>query len=183
MSFENQKKTFLSKLDKSKKGGIDRDILPLINKINKSKNYYTTSSCSGRVVLLSQKLNQKKGAKWLFISHKKVSFKEIKKALEKLPKTDIWLRFEPFILHVAPKDLESAQELVNKARDIGFKRTGIQSTRKIVIEIASTEIISTIIAEKGNLLVDNNYLKILIREANKKLEKNREKIKRFYDSI
>ncbi|MBW2966012.1 hypothetical protein KY342_02835, partial [Candidatus Woesearchaeota archaeon] len=52
MQFENQKKTFLKKIDKSKKGGIDKEIIPLVNKINNSRNYYTTSSCSGRIVLL-----------------------------------------------------------------------------------------------------------------------------------
>ena len=52
MVFEQQKKTVLSKLDKSKKGSIDKGILKLVNTINKNSNYYTTSTCSGRIILL-----------------------------------------------------------------------------------------------------------------------------------
>ncbi|MBW2966500.1 hypothetical protein KY342_05335, partial [Candidatus Woesearchaeota archaeon] len=179
--FENQKKTFLKKIDKSKKGDIDKEIISLVNKINKSKNYYTTSSCSGRIVLLMKKLGRKKGSKWIFSSHKKVNFKEIKKSLQNIPKQDVYFRFEPLILHVSAKTIEDAQRLVNSARDIGFKRTGIQSTKnRIVIEIASTEILNAIISRKGKLLVEDDYLKILIQEANKRLERTKEKIKEFY---
>lgn len=180
MTFQKHKKDFLKKLDKSKKGKIDKEILPLINLINKKPNYYTTSSCSGRIVLLSKKSYKKQETRWLFCSHKKTNFKEIKKALEKIPKTDVWFRFEPLILHVAAKTIEDAQKLINIARDIGFKRSGIQSTkRKIVVEVASTEIIDAIIAKKGKLLVTDDYLKVLIQEANKKLKRTRDKIKKL----
>lgn len=184
MQFENQKKTFLAKLDKSKKGKIDKEILPLINLINKSKNYYTTSSCSGRIVLLSKKSEKKQEANWLLSSHRKISLKEIKNALKNLPKEDVWFRFEPLILHVAADSIENAQRLVNLARNIGFRRTGIQSTKnKITIEVASTEIMDTIIAKNSKLLIDDNYLKILIKEANKKLERTWKKIKEFYNDF
>ena len=53
MSFINEKKVFLSKLDKSNKSSIDKNILNLINLINQKDDYYTTSSCSGRVYLRS----------------------------------------------------------------------------------------------------------------------------------
>ncbi|MBW2981328.1 hypothetical protein KY343_00480 [Candidatus Woesearchaeota archaeon] len=184
MQFQNQKKTFLKKLDKSKKGEIDKPIKQLIKIINKSKNYYTTSSCSGRIVLLAKKPGKKKGSKWLLSSHKKINLKQANSALKSILETDVYFRFEPLILHVAAKSIEDAQRLINKTRDIGFKRTGIQSTKnKIIIEIASTEILNTIIAKNKKLLVDNSYLKILIKEANKKLEQNNKKIKRFENQL
>jgi tRNA wybutosine-synthesizing protein 3 len=184
MQFQNQKKTFLAKLDKSRKGKIDKPIKSLINKINKSKNYYSTSSCSGRIVLLAKNQGEKQGAKWLFTSHKKTNLKQIKSALKNLPKTNVYFRFEPLILHIASDTIENAQKLVNKARSIGFKRTGIQSTKnKIITEIASTEILNTIIAKNKKLLITNDYLKVLIQEANKKLEQNNKKIRKFLKSI
>jgi len=184
MQFNNQKKTFLAKLDKSKKGAIDKPIKNLINKINKSKNYYTTSSCSGRIVLLAKKSEKKQETEWLFTSHKKTSLKEIKKALKEIPKQNVYFRFEPLILHIAANTIENAQKLVNSARDVGFKRTGIQSTKnKIIIEIASTEILETIIAKNRKLLINDDYLKVLIQEANKKLQQNKNKIKKFQTKI
>ena len=182
MTFETNKKTFLLKLDKSKKGSIDKNIKPLINKINKSPNYYTTSSCSGRIVLISKSSERKQDAEWLLVSHTPINFKQVKKALCCLPKTAVWFRFEPLILHVTSRTLEDAQQLLSIAKDIGFKRSGIQSTkRKITLEIASTEIIDTIIADKGSLLVTDDYLKILIKQANKKLKRNNDRIKKFYN--
>ena len=47
MAFETDKKTALTKIDKSKKGQIDEQIKPLCDLINSSVDYYTTSSCSG----------------------------------------------------------------------------------------------------------------------------------------
>ncbi len=180
MLFDNQKKVFLKKSDKSKKGGIDKEIKQLVKKINSSKDYYTTSSCAGRIVLLEKKSDKKQEIKWLFKKHGKVNFKEIKNSLKKLSKHDIWFRQEAAILHVACKTINNTQKLINLARSIGFKRSGIQSTKnKIIVEIASSDYIDTIIAKKGKLLVDNDLLKILISEANKKLKRNKEKLKKL----
>ena len=73
MSFENQKKVFLKKLDKSKEGHIDKEITQLVKKINSSDNYYTTSSCAGRIVLLEKKSDKKQEIRWLFKKHGKVN--------------------------------------------------------------------------------------------------------------
>lgn len=184
MDFQNNKKTFLEKLDKSKKGEIDKEVLHLINLINKNSHYYTTSSCAGRIVLLSKKSDKKQEAEWLFVSHKKTSLKEVKSKLNILPKNDVWFRQEPLILHIAVDSIENAQELINIARNLGFKRSGIQSThQKIIAEIASTEILDTIITKNGKLLIDSSYLKILISEANKKLERMHKKIEELYNKI
>ncbi len=51
--------------------------------------------------------------------------------------------------------------------------------KRAVIEITSTEIMDTIIADKGKMLVSENYMKRLILEANKKLKRNFAKIEKF----
>ena len=40
MPFENEKKMFLAKIDKSKKGSLDERIIPLFNIINQHPDYY-----------------------------------------------------------------------------------------------------------------------------------------------
>lgn len=184
MSFNNQKKVFLKRADKSKEGHIDKEIEQLVKKINSLNNYYTTSSCAGRIVLLEKKSDKKQEARWLFKKHGKANLKEIKKALKKLSRHDIWFRQEAAIFHIACRTIDDAQKLINLARSIGFKRSGIQSTKnKIIVEIASSEYIDAIIAKNGKLLVNDNYLKILINEANKKLEKNKEKLKKLMQDL
>lgn len=181
MNFDNDKKNFLRKIDKSKKGFVDKEIKPLVSKINSLKNYYTTSSCAGRVLLLIRKGKKKHETEWLFAKHRKISFNELKRELKKLPRQDVWFKQEGAILHIACRDLECAQRLVNLARNLGFRRTGIQATRKkIIIEIVGDEKIETIIAKNGKLLVTDNYLKELVKGANKKLKINNRKLKKLF---
>ncbi len=179
MSFENDKKVFLNKLDKSKKKSIDKRIKKLVSLINSFPDYYTTSSCSGRIVLLKQK--GKKGSEWLFSSHNKINFKQIKNI--KLPKEEVWFKQEPLILHVCCKTIEDAKKFLRIVRLL-FKRTGIISMgRKITIEIIGNEHIDTIIAKNNKLLVTEDYLKELVKEVNRKLEKNFSNIKKFYSLV
>jgi len=105
--------------------------------------------------------------------------------LKKLPKDDIWFRVESAILHVACKDAEGALKLLKAAREVGFRRSGIISLGKnrATIELVSTEKIDTIIAKNKKLLVDNDYLTILIAEGNNKLEKAWEKIEKLNNNL
>src|SRR3989344_5427025 len=84
-SFLRRKTSVLSKIDKSFIGKWDEKIIPLCNKINSSPNYYTTSSCSGRIVLM---IDQDKKSHNLFlkISHELISFNWLKNNLNEIIK-------------------------------------------------------------------------------------------------
>jgi len=172
--FENEKKNCLGKIDKSRKGSIDLGILDLVEKLNKSDNYYTTSSCSGRIVLL--KRGRKNESLWAFVSHNEIKFEDICNELE----DEVWFRFEPMILHVACRTIEDCQKIVDKARECGFRRSGIQSIHKNIVEVSSSDYIETII---GGGLAGESYIQRLILEANKRMKENKNKIKRFMDSV
>ena len=182
MNFQKEKKDFLAKKDKSKKGSIDIKIKKLVDKINSLEGFYTTSSCSGRFLILAlPKSNKKNKVRYLFCSHKKIKFDEIKKILTKLPKEDVWFNVQGVIIHVASDNLINARKFLNTARDIGFKRSGIISigNNKIIMELISTEKIETIISKNCKLLIDEDYLKVLIKEGNMKLEKTWKKIEKL----
>lgn len=53
-AFEKQKASCLSQVDLSKKGNIDDQIIDLVQYINAKDNYFTTSSCSGRISVFSE---------------------------------------------------------------------------------------------------------------------------------
>ena len=73
---------------------------------------------------------------------------------------------------------------MDKARFAGFRRSCIQATKKkIVVEVSSSDYIYTIIAKNRRLLADDGYLKALTNEANKKIGKNEEKIRRLKQGI
>jgi tRNA wybutosine-synthesizing protein 3 len=96
-SFASRKEQIISGLveyldperrDKSPKGFIDEPILDLMHVINKHADYYTTSSCSGRVAVYCEGLEKDveevvdpntivekttKGGTWLYVSHEPIA--------------------------------------------------------------------------------------------------------------
>ncbi|HIJ01869.1 TPA: hypothetical protein HA363_04405 [Candidatus Woesearchaeota archaeon] len=186
-NFDLQKKLCLEKLykpDKSRKGDVDKPIIKLIDQINSLDDYYTTSSCSGRIYLLTE-ADEKPDVKWLYVSHEKVNVKNIINVLkEKLPNQRIWLRQENMILHVACRTIDDANIMLKIARDIGFRRSGIIADSNIIIvEICSTEKMDVPISDKGKLLVDENYIKFIVKIANEKFSKGRNKLNKFEEEV
>lgn len=51
-AFKQWKTLCINKIDLSKKGSIDEDIFSIVTFINNNDNYFTTSSCSGRIILI-----------------------------------------------------------------------------------------------------------------------------------
>lgn len=206
--FAKEKSDFLSKKDKSKKGSIDKGIIPLVNEINSKNDYYTTSSCAGRIVLLEMKSKKKNDCSWIFAKHGKVRFNEINKPLKKYSinnknndersnsekfnnknklnkknNFEIWFKQQPLILHIACRNLESAKKLLAIARKM-FRRSGIIgiTDRKATIEIIGSEHLETIIRDK-NFAVDKDYLKQLIKYANRNFVDNKKKTNKFLKII
>lgn len=54
VEFERQKSKSLSGVDNSRKGSVDEPIIELVEFINGCEDLFTTSSCSGRVAVISQ---------------------------------------------------------------------------------------------------------------------------------
>ena len=75
--FLRRKEQQFAKNDRSLKQSWDKHILELCQAINKSNNYYTTSSCSGRILLLIDS-SEKRDDLFLFVSHNLISFQQLK---------------------------------------------------------------------------------------------------------
>ena len=183
-NFLKRKNDILDKIDKSSKGSWDLYIRSLCEKLNESDCYYTTSSCAGRIVVM---IDQEKKAQGLFVfvSHEKISFDELKESIESSDKTmDIKFKQDPCILHVACRDIDSAKELYTKAKIVGWKRSGIISLgRNIIVELNSTEKLEFPVIRNGKILVSDEFLKVIVDESNAKLEKSWIKINKLEKSI
>lgn len=161
--------------DKSPQGFIDEDIKDLLRALN-DKGYQTTSSCSGRIVLITNS-GDKRSARWIFKSHDNVGYDKIFDLVQK--NSPVWFLQEPMILHVKAKNLESAQELLSVAKNSGLKISGITSIKNYTLEIRGTERMETLLDKSCS----KEYVSILVEEANKRLEKTKEKMKRFYSLL
>ena len=178
IDFNQAKKAALAKPNDSSEEHWDEQIIPLCEAINEKPNFYTSSSCAGRLALLKiPMMGKKEDAEWLLTSHEETSVNSVMQALENLPDNQIVFRYEPFILHVGCRTLKDAEKLLNLVRDFGLKRCGMISLgENPTVEITSTANISTLIADKGKVLLPDEYIKTLVEIANTLLTQNWELI-------
>lgn len=187
MSFVDDKKRYLELLgkpDNSKKGGVDKDAWPLINAINKHPDFYTTSSCSGRISFLREPSDGRKDhAHWYFVSHEPTTAKDMLVTLDGAEGT-VWFKFEGAIFHVVAKDEKAANTFLQAARDSGFKHSGLMATKKrFVIELFDAERIEVPVVIDDELIVAETFIEYLVEQANKKLFLTHERMARLEEAI
>jgi len=187
--FLRRKKQQLSKGDRSLKQSRDSKILNLCNKINNLDSYYTTSSCSGRALILVDS-KEKRDDLFIEVWHDLITISDLKKAINKALndkaklKELIYFKQDPCILHVACKTIQDAQKIHDLAKLTGWKRCGIITAgKRVVVELNATDRLEFPIINKGNILVDDNFLYLIVKESNKKLKLSWEKINKLESSL
>uniref|UniRef100_A0A3Q3XRL2 tRNA wybutosine-synthesizing protein 3 homolog n=1 Tax=Mola mola TaxID=94237 RepID=A0A3Q3XRL2_MOLML len=170
------KKQCLNKLDLSKKGSVDEDITHVVSLLNSCEEFFTTSSCSGRIILIDGVRDacevQKQNCVWLFVSHQKCTSDE--------SNGDAVFKFEPFVLHVQCRQLDDAQLVHSVAINSGFRNSGltVSKTGKIMTAVRSTHGLEVPLSNEGKVLVEEEYIHFLTRIANQKIEENLRRIQR-----
>ncbi|XP_048317963.2 tRNA wybutosine-synthesizing protein 2/3/4 [Ziziphus jujuba] len=204
MEFEKRKAATLASLgctetDKSPKGTLDTPIIPLLDAINSHPCYFTTSSCSGRISILSQpsptatsKPKKKaSGGSWLFITHDPADPDSVLDLLfpsshstQCHPPSQLVFRFEPLIVAVECKDLASAQSLVSIAIASGFRESGITSANKrVIIAIRCSIRLELPLGDTQKIMVSPEYVRYLVEIANEKMEANRKRTEGFLRAL
>lgn len=174
-------------------GEVDKEILPLIERINSQSDYFTTSSCAGRIVLLQlPELGDKENAEFLGKWHRNVEVEEVIEVFTKAKDNqNVFLLAQSPIIHVRCRTLDSAITLRNIAVESGLKYSTLKSLKmnsksepvKIVVEILSSENIHVPIAKGKKLYPDEDYLRFIVENANSALTRAQEKIKRFTNML
>jgi len=168
-----------------RRGAVDPAVVLLLDLINSHPDYVTTSSCSGRIVLLSTGPAERKGESFFYRKwHRPVMFDEVWDALSSYSGSILWFKFDPFILHVGARDLRSALRIVALARSAGVKIAGIQSAdeSKFHVEIRGIDSMAVPVYDDG-LLVGKGYVRALVRFANRKMVRNAERIARLFSTV
>lgn len=184
--FIQGKKSAIIKLKKAQKEKkIDLGILSMLNLINKSENYYTTSSCFGRIVLLEiPQIGDKKQAKFIGKWHSTVSTDEIISAAKGAQIGQIWLLSQSSIIHIIAKTSDAADRILKTAIKCGFKNSGIKSFgKKIVVEICSTERLDVPIGKDGDIFCNKNHLDLLVEISNEIIKKSTKKLQKFEEIL
>lgn len=185
--FEEWREQCLRKADLSRKGAVDERLVPVLQELDGNNNFFCTSSCSGRTLLIESESAagvQKQGCTWLLVSHGLVLTKDLEKALDSVSR-DVTLKFEAFVLHVQCWRLDDAKLLHTVAVQSGFRNSGIAMGKKgkVIVAIRSTHCLEVPLCRNGELLVSNEYLEFLAHTANEKMKDNWSKIERFLGNL
>jgi len=190
MEFSSLKAKFGKKLEEAKKKGlVDEPIIPLLELVNSYSEFFSTSSCAGRIILIAIHPSWKKNvSKIFFKSHYQVNTEEVWTALldgAQRFKYPIYFKQEPFILHISASNVQSALKMLSIAQISGIKHSGIVniSKNRVTLELQSIERVDAIVSNEGKILIDMKYLSELVRDANLKLTITREKMQRLFDNL
>jgi tRNA wybutosine-synthesizing protein 3 len=168
------------------RGEVDADLLNILKLINASDNYFTTSSCAGRIMVLEKPLSENKPethvlGKW----HRQVSLEEIREAISKHSKNYLWFKLDGFIFHVVARTLDDAIFLLHFAKNLGLRDSGIRSVSQngAVVAIVSSERISHLLGVNGKVLISDAELEELVKLANEKFARMRNKLKQLEKAL
>jgi len=184
--FIENKKYTMKKLENAKKENkVDAGIISILDLINSYDEYYTSSSCYGRIVLLElPELGDKKNAKWLGKWHRQIRSDELLKAFTNAEKGMLWLLAQSPIIHIFAKDFRSADKLVKTAVSCGFKHSGFKTTDKnIIVEVASTERLDSPVGKDKVLFYNKDHVDFLVDIANDIFQKSNSKLIRLRDKL
>ena len=187
--------------DKSPKGSVDQPIAKCIEIINRHPEYFTTSSCSGRVAVFCEgsRGGKARDGYWLFVSHDPISVstadlhsqlqQKIQQPTDSCTFDDryIYFKFEPMILHVECASVDAAQRLYSCVYQLGFRNSGISIAKcKFVVAIRSSLKLDAPIAVNGKWIVEHDpqsLLEHLVRIANAKFDQNFAKLRELESAL
>ncbi len=164
-------------------GKADEDAVPLVRAINSKKNYYTTSSCAGRIVIMKiPDPGRKEDAEFLKKWHREIKLKELLDGLKEHKNIkNKWIIFNPPIFHIGSRTLEDAYKITQLGIQSGFKNSGIRSVtnKKIITQIISTEGLDVPYSDS----LTDDYLRDLKDNLNFMLRRSRNKMSDFKSKI
>ena len=162
---------------------IDRWIKPITDTVNRSEAFITLSSCAGRIAVMDMpEFGDKKEAVFLGKWHDPPPFREVVSAIM-LGKREVWFMMNAPIIHVACRSLSDALRLLDVTKKAGFRRAGIISGKKNVVEISGQERIEFLVAKSGEVLASEEIMLENFRESIDKLEKSRKRFRVFEDEF
>jgi tRNA wybutosine-synthesizing protein 3 len=163
-------------------GYLDPGIADVLNTLNSLGKLATTSSCNGRIAFVEGKVHwgRDRESRIVYKTHGRIIPEDILRIISRGFR-DLWLKATGPIMHVRTNDFDCAMHLLEKARENGFKHSGIISHGNpggIVVELMSANQMSTPLVADGAILVKlgSRQLSVLAEKANRTVEEGRRRL-------
>lgn len=195
--FRLAKRNALGKRDKSSAGAIDPRAVSICATINGCRDWFTTSSCSGRCYMWRGDGNKatnefargRMSHDLVDASYFLADAEDDNELFRAAPLGEgsqgaaLWLRFEPFILHVRCRTASAASTLCRCARS-AFKNVGVQSCESLVAVVVGDEGLEMPLrGPTGERLLPIEAAEWLVDVINEKHYRNWAKTERFERAV
>lgn len=91
--------------------------------------------------------------------------------------SQVWFKQEAPIVTLCARNIDAAHAMAKVCKIAGVKRSAITSLQeKIILSIADTKKVETLVALDGNILPTKAYFDVMVETAQQKLEAGREKL-------
>lgn len=162
---------------------IDPLMIGISQFMERTTNFFTTSTCSGRITLMDLNENESKKEnvfyrKW----HSTVKFSDVWKGIEAYSSNgNLWLRQDAFVYVIGTNTWENVKKLIRACQEAGVKRYGVHhfEDEKILMEIFGTQNMSIPLMVRGKMIADKKAVSEWVKIANRKWKQNEAKRKQF----
>lgn len=165
-------------------GYLDRDLLPLLVLVNQDIELYTTSSCSGRILVVDTDYPwEREEASILFKSHKPVNTNELRSIYNLKVYRKMWIIVNGPIIHMYSRSLRKAALILKTARGVGFKHSGIihaSPERGAFIELITGIYISQLLRTCNEEITPLDQIAKLVDVLNSALIEGKKRLDKLY---
>ncbi len=167
--------------DALSQGKVDAQMRGLCGFVAKTGGFYTSSCCSGRIILLEKRGERKIDTffhrKW----HRPVEQDEFLEGVREKTAGEVLLKVDPFILHIGCETLDGANRVLGAMKRAGVKRGGIilAEPGKFIIELQGTEKMDVPLKDGEKSFAGEGYLLYLLKKANALLGRNYKRLSRL----
>lgn len=186
--FSMVKKHHVKKLEEAiRNKKMDPLMIDICQFIAQTKNYFTTSTCSGRITLMdvNEKDEKKENAffrKW----HRKVKLEEVWEGINDNSNIEnLWFKQDAFVFVIGTNKMEKTKPIIQACQEAGVKKYGIHHFEKgkVLMEIFGSKGMSVPVKERKEILVEKEYVQKLVEIANKKWIQNNETLEKLIQKM
>jgi len=165
-------------------GYLDRDLLPLLVLMNGDAEIYTTSSCSGRIVVMDAEypwVRDETGV--IFKSHIPIVSSELKFIYRYEPFKKIWIIVNGPIIHFYSLSARKAGKILNTARRVGFKHSGVihvSRDKGIFVELVTGIYLAQLIKTRECEVVSIDDMESLLTVLNNALLEGKNRLQKLF---
>ncbi len=167
-------------------GYLDPGVREILEAIFSIEGYYPTSSCIGRVVAVDAPTPWgRRDSHIVFKKHSEITAREVEELLETPVLYTLWLIASGPIFHIMARTPRHALELLRRAREAGFKHSGLlaSSRRGYLVELVTGIWLDIPLKSQKGVLISRSEVGSIVEIVNRALREGRERLSQLRRAI